>query len=165
MLINNLCSNSFTYLKYACGIVATLLLTWIVDKPSIPRLFYFMEHKYKVGQKIGSLTILSIQKNDPGTKSRSAVYECLCDCGKKVDRDSAYFYKSKVNNCGCYKPSKLTDRQDVIFRRLIKEKQYNCKGRYRQPIHFDLTLDEFRSIVQSHAITAVLAIQCKGLMK
>lgn len=57
------------------------------------------------GQKFGSLTVLRRTPNpNPNSKSRVAFWECRCDCGTVVIRQSQYLRNPKrtyPRHCGC----------------------------------------------------------------
>lgn len=58
-------------------------------------------------------------------KSRSLIWECVCDCGNVVSRTSASLNKAKgVCSCGCY-------LKEVSKERLRHEKPWNKGRKYR----------------------------------
>ena len=70
-------------------------------------------HRDRCGDKIGKLTVVSIDKvveykvrpsrEGKVYNKRIVFYECRCDCGKTVIRSSSAFYNKKVKimSCGC----------------------------------------------------------------
>lgn len=106
-----------------------------------------MNCKYKPGDKVGNLTIISLHKSKIST-NRGCVYKCLCDCGSITMKTAGYLYVSRVNNCGCHNPSKMDDRENQIIKRLIKEKMYNTRTRHGNVSFFSLTFDQFKEIIK-----------------
>lgn len=56
-----------------------------------------------VGEKFGRLTVLRPVSKDslPPTKSRSKVYECLCDCGNTIYTRASLLRAGDKKSCGC----------------------------------------------------------------
>ena len=55
------------------------------------------------GQRFGNLVVVGVaSKFDlPPTKSKSKVFECLCDCGKRVFARSSLLKNGDKKSCGC----------------------------------------------------------------
>ena len=51
------------------------------------------------GKKVGWLTVL---KELPKQKKNDVVWLCQCDCGKMINRTSAYLRTVGTASCGCY---------------------------------------------------------------
>ncbi len=60
----------------------------------------------RVGQKFGKLKILSVYGYD---LNRSAVFECICDCGNKKTITSDSLIRGRTRSCGC-----LVDEKNLI---------------------------------------------------
>lgn len=62
------------------------------------------------GQKFGRLTVLREVSNST-YKHRSAMWECLCDCGKVIVTQGAALRNGHTKSCGCY----IIDRNKELF--------------------------------------------------
>lgn len=59
------------------------------------------------GQKFGRLTVL--RKTDKN-RHRQQIWECICECGKKVFASTSSLKSKNTQSCGCYKKHKLTTK-------------------------------------------------------
>ena len=59
-----------------------------------------------VGQRFHYLTVIK----RVGSKDKSALWECKCDCGKTVQYSSRELKFSRLKSCGCYKLAYHTKR-------------------------------------------------------
>lgn len=53
------------------------------------------------GKKFGMLTV--IRKTNKSTKHGGIIWECICECGNKVERSTTPLKKFKNSSCGCYR--------------------------------------------------------------
>lgn len=103
-----------------------------------------MKPRYSIGERIGRLKVIEILP--AASPSRRIIYVCQCDCGVVVRRNSPYFQKSKVLNCGCIDPRKETDRENAILKRLFHFKIENTRQRIRRETN--LSFEEFKKNVK-----------------
>lgn len=70
------------------------------------------------GQRFGHLTAIKYSYTDP--KSKKAVWECLCDCGRVHFVDGKSLRTGNTQSCGCTKIKRAT---------MMKYKDGRCKER------------------------------------
>lgn len=54
-----------------------------------------------VGQRFGMLTVVKLADRLPGSTSRNARWECVCDCGNVTTASAPVLKDGKVRSCGC----------------------------------------------------------------
>lgn len=70
------------------------------------------------GKKVGWLTVL---KELPKQKKNDVVWLCQCDCGKMINRTSAYLRTVGTASCGCYAAEHhKMQRKDITGKRFGK---------------------------------------------
>lgn len=60
-----------------------------------------MEKINMINKRFGNLTVI---KEVGITGAKHITYECICACGKIVERTGTSMRRSKNSNCGCYNP-------------------------------------------------------------
>lgn len=73
-----------------------------------------------VGQKFGMLTVL---RENGRSCNRSIMWECICDCGKKVTIDGVSLRNRHTKSCGCYKKIKkaeMFDNHSILHKRIYQ---------------------------------------------
>lgn len=58
-----------------------------------------------IGKKIGSLTIVSVEKT--GSNCNDIIYKCLCDCGNECLRKYTSLKIASSTSCGCNKQKNI----------------------------------------------------------
>lgn len=89
------------------------------------------------GQKIGNLTVISLNPED-GIRKNGSLYKrwnCICDCGNETIKTADYLRNAKKNedtyvaSCGCHKYAEsLIGR---TYGKLTVESEYRIKGKLR----------------------------------
>lgn len=74
------------------------------------------------GEKYGRLTVKEYVGNN---KHRSAMWKCLCDCGKEIIVKGCQLRSGKTKSCGCFQ--KELASQNVM--------NYNKSTQYKPPSH------------------------------
>ncbi len=93
------------------------------------------------GKKFGKLTVLKIlQKN----KHSNRVYECLCECGKKIKVISSSLRNGATSSCGCNR-NKYIDKT-ILIKNIIY-KRYKRRA-FKRNLEFKLTRDEFNTLIK-----------------
>jgi hypothetical protein len=92
-----------------------------------------MERKFKIGQKIGRLTILEYLHTDHSSKR---IVRCMCDCGKIHETRSNNIGR-KTNSCGCYKAESIKKRMGKPIDLLASRSVLNSCKRYNSDTDLD----------------------------
>lgn len=83
-------------------------------------------HKEMAGNNFGRLTVLSYSHN---SRDRKAMWNCICNCGKRVIASGKAMRTHKTNSCGCYMRDRAreanTTHGETIGRHNNKRKLYN----------------------------------------
>lgn len=58
------------------------------------------------GQRFGKLT--AIKARPDMSDGRNVVWECICDCGKTVYRDTGHLKRAKIPSCSCFKSKAIS---------------------------------------------------------
>ena len=66
-------------------------------------------YKDLTGQRFGKLVVLSRLQN----KGKNVIWECLCDCGGKIETITHRLKSGKIKSCGCL-------RREVLIKRNTK---------------------------------------------
>ena len=99
------------------------------------------------GQKFNRLTI--IKKTNKKTKSRTFLYECLCDCGKITEVNRTAIINGGTKSCGCLQKERLTESLllppgQATLNSLYQGCIFNAKSR---GVEFLLTKEQHEKIV------------------
>ena len=107
-------------------------------------------HHYKdiTGKRYGRLTAIKRIES----KSKTACWECLCDCGKITNVDGAHLRNGSIKSCGCLVVdwNSLTTRLPggvAAHNKLYNQYKQNAK---RRNLVFALSIDDFRQLTSSN---------------
>lgn len=89
-----------------------------------------------VGLKLGRLLVLKDSKNR--TYSKKVLWECLCDCGNKIESIGANLLNGNTKSCGCLQKEQARDR--LITHGKSGTYEYEKSLSLRK---FGLTFDEY----------------------
>lgn len=104
-----------------------------------------------LGKRFGRLLVLSDSKtrND----HREVIWECLCDCGKRVTRTTSTLIAKKSYSCGCSKKRSPEQIKKQSLRQIKPDTTLNmmlCSYRTMAPkrgIEFSLSKESFFALV------------------
>ena len=77
-----------------------------------------MEFIDLTGKRFGKLVVLSLGKK---TKNRSTVWDCQCDCGKKIVARNKNLLEKITTDCGCISKKGYSVNQKIARLTLLKE--------------------------------------------
>lgn len=77
-----------------------------------------MEFIDLTGKRFGKLVVLSLGKK---TKNRSTVWDCQCDCGKKIVARNKNLLEGITTDCGCISKKGYSVNQKIARLTLLKE--------------------------------------------
>ena len=88
-----------------------------------------------VGEKFGSLTVISRAKKNPALKSRCLRYLCICDCGQQIEVNGNSLRTGHTTSCGCRRKETISNKIEELTGQkfnnlLVLEKTENRKDRH-----------------------------------
>lgn len=82
-----------------------------------------------------------------GEYQAQAMYECLCDCGKKIVTSGIYLRRGDTRSCGCLQKDKLSRLPHGIAGRNQITRRYE-RDATKRGLTFVLTKDQLHSLLQ-----------------
>lgn len=106
-------------------------------------------YKNLLGIRFGHLTVVS--KGDKHYRSGCISWNCVCDCGNKIEVSSAHLLRGKTRSCGCNRRSKYEEFvQGILDKYNVKYYQEysfeRCKNKF--PLKFDFFLPEHNVCIE-----------------
>jgi hypothetical protein len=95
------------------------------------------------GRKFGKLTVVAYTEE---RKNNNVIWDCLCDCGKRVKGRSGALQNGNLKSCGCL--SKLPYGESSFNHLFDKYKRGASSRKYP----FTLTKEEFRSLTSNNCV-------------
>jgi hypothetical protein len=109
--------------------------------------------KDMIGQKHNRLTVVSKSKKPHTKGDSSAMWNCICDCGKNVIVSRRSLMSSRSMSCGCLrlelnrKKAKERRKPGIYspLRRMYRSYKWNAK---KGSLNFELSLEQFYEFTQ-----------------
>lgn len=83
-----------------------------------------MRYKNEIGNKYGKLTVLEFAGHYIYPHSRHALWECLCDCGRKSIVSGSQLRAGNTKTCGCSHHLQIGERNPFYGKTHSKETKY-----------------------------------------
>jgi hypothetical protein len=81
-----------------------MISAWAVPSGMALLFWRYMSHKYidLTGQKFGRLTVIRKAEKKAGSESRSAFWQCTCECGNTTVVVAPSLRSGNTQSCGCW---------------------------------------------------------------
>lgn len=96
------------------------------------------------GRKFNRLTALKLSERKYSNGAR--IWECICDCGNKIEVGYSDLVRGETKSCGCYRKEKTSlPKSEASFNILYRNYKNGAKNR---DLDFLLDKDAFRSLTE-----------------